>query len=83
MNPPAERDYLGKVLGAIGGMLRPGVIGLFIGPVVLAILYQLFFSHGSGKTMRAAIRKAIPTKRVRSSPLGGVEWGKLGWSVVR
>jgi predicted PurR-regulated permease PerM len=30
------------LFGAIGGMLRAGLIGLFIGPVVLAIFYQLF-----------------------------------------
>lgn len=30
------------LIGAIGGMLRSGVVGLFIGPVVLAIAYGLF-----------------------------------------
>lgn len=30
------------LVGAIGGLLRAGVIGLFVGPVVLAIFYQLF-----------------------------------------
>ncbi|MCH7549737.1 MAG: AI-2E family transporter [Candidatus Krumholzibacteriota bacterium] len=30
------------LVGAIGGMLRSGVVGLFIGPVFLAIAYQLF-----------------------------------------
>jgi predicted PurR-regulated permease PerM len=30
------------LIGAIGGMLQAGVLGLFIGPVVLAIGYQLF-----------------------------------------
>jgi predicted PurR-regulated permease PerM len=30
------------LIGAIGGMIRGGVIGLFIGPVILAIGYQLF-----------------------------------------
>ena len=32
------------LIGAIGGMLRAGVLGLFIGPVVLAIGYRLFVS---------------------------------------
>ena len=32
------------LIGAIGGMLRAGVLGLFIGPVVLAIGYQLFMA---------------------------------------
>lgn len=30
------------LIGAIGGMLRSGVVGLFIGPVILAIGYALF-----------------------------------------
>jgi predicted PurR-regulated permease PerM len=32
------------LIGAIGGMLRSGLIGLFIGPVVLAIFHQLFMT---------------------------------------
>lgn len=32
------------LIGAIGGMMRGGVLGLFIGPVVLAIGYQIFVS---------------------------------------
>ncbi len=30
------------LIGALGGMVTGGVIGLFIGPVVLAVGYQLF-----------------------------------------
>ncbi len=30
------------LVGAIGGMLRSGLVGLFIGPVVLALFHQLF-----------------------------------------
>ena len=32
------------LIGAIGGMLRAGVVGLFVGPVILAIFYQLFMA---------------------------------------
>jgi predicted PurR-regulated permease PerM len=32
------------LIGAIGGMLRSGIVGLFIGPVVLAIFYELFMA---------------------------------------
>ena len=32
------------LLGAIGGMLMSGIIGLFIGPVVLSITYKIFCS---------------------------------------
>ena len=31
------------LIGALGGMLDSGVIGLFIGPVVLAVAYRLFW----------------------------------------
>jgi predicted PurR-regulated permease PerM len=31
------------LIGALGGMVTNGVIGLFIGPVVLAVFYQLFW----------------------------------------
>ena len=30
------------LLGAIGGMITSGIIGLFIGAVILALGYQLF-----------------------------------------
>ena len=31
------------LIGALGGMVTGGIIGLFIGPVVLAVGYQLFW----------------------------------------
>ncbi len=39
------------LLGAIGGMVSSGILGLFIGPVILAIWYQLFneWMHESEK----------------------------------
>jgi len=30
------------LVGAIGGMLRSGLVGLFVGPVVLTVFYELF-----------------------------------------
>ena len=32
------------LIGAIGGMIFQGILGLFIGPVVLAIMYNLYTS---------------------------------------
>jgi predicted PurR-regulated permease PerM len=32
------------LIGALGGMITNGIIGLFIGPVILAVGYQLFMS---------------------------------------
>jgi len=31
------------LIGALGGMVTGGILGLFIGPVVLAVGYQLFW----------------------------------------
>ncbi|MNG15887.1 putative inner membrane protein [compost metagenome] len=31
------------LIGALGGMVTSGILGLFIGPVVLAVGYQLFW----------------------------------------
>jgi len=31
------------LIGALGGMVTNGIIGLFIGPVILAVGYQLFW----------------------------------------
>jgi predicted PurR-regulated permease PerM len=31
------------LIGALGGMVTGGVIGLFIGPVILAVGYELFW----------------------------------------
>jgi predicted PurR-regulated permease PerM len=31
------------LIGALGGMIVNGIIGLFIGPVILAVAYQLFW----------------------------------------
>ena len=31
------------LIGALGGMITGGIIGLFIGPVILAVAYQLFW----------------------------------------
>jgi predicted PurR-regulated permease PerM len=39
-----EVPMLVILLGAIGGMMMSGIIGLFIGPVVLSISYKIFFS---------------------------------------
>ncbi len=36
------------LIGALGGMVTSGIIGLFIGPVVLAVGYQLFWQWVKG-----------------------------------
>jgi predicted PurR-regulated permease PerM len=52
------------LIGAIGGMLRSGVVGLFIGPVILAIGYQLF-------TAWIASVKPAEDKQLESEAAGG------------
>jgi predicted PurR-regulated permease PerM len=37
------------LIGALGGMVTSGVIGLFMGPVILAIGYQLFWQWVAGE----------------------------------
>jgi len=40
------------LIGALGGMVANGIIGLFIGPVVLAVAYRLFWEWvGDGKAV--------------------------------
>ena len=36
------RDHRGFLLGALGGMASGGILGMFVGPVVLALGYKLF-----------------------------------------
>lgn len=37
-----ETPMLVILIGALGGMMLQGILGLFIGPVVLALMYQLY-----------------------------------------
>lgn len=37
------------LIGALGGMVTSGIVGLFIGPVVLAVSYQLFWQWVEGQ----------------------------------
>lgn len=46
-----EVPMLVILLGAIGGMIVSGIIGLFVGAVVLALVYQLFTEWLNRKTM--------------------------------
>jgi predicted PurR-regulated permease PerM len=43
------------LIGAIGGMMLSGIIGLFVGAVVLAIIYTLFMSWMEDSTKEANI----------------------------
>ncbi len=48
-----ETPMLVILIGALGGMMLQGILGLFIGPVVLALVYQLYNTWVSeGKTVK-------------------------------
>ncbi len=46
----------GILIGALGGMVTGGILGLFIGLVVLAVGYQLFLAVGTGAAGRWMVR---------------------------
>ena len=61
--PAVPVDLLRILLGAIGGMIMSGIIGLFVGAVVLAVAYQLMVAWleqdadlGMFSTTGAAVR---------------------------
>ena len=46
------------LIGAIGGMVTSGIVGLFIGPVVLAVGYQLFWEWVRDRPPEAEVKAA-------------------------
>jgi predicted PurR-regulated permease PerM len=48
------------LIGALGGMVTGGVIGLFIGPVMLAVGYQLFWRWVNDQPQPAQCQKQNP-----------------------
>ncbi|MBY4729200.1 AI-2E family transporter [Cupriavidus pauculus] len=56
------------LIGALGGMVAGGVIGLFIGPVVLAVGYQLFWQWVEDAPQPGAALDMAP--RADPAPLG-------------
>ncbi len=49
------------LIGAIGGMVTVGIIGLFIGPVALAVSYQLFWQWVDQQPLSAESGVQPPT----------------------
>jgi predicted PurR-regulated permease PerM len=48
------------LLGAIGGMIAFGIIGLFVGAVMLAIAYQLFVAWVNEGTLTHGEPGVVP-----------------------
>jgi predicted PurR-regulated permease PerM len=59
------------LIGAIGGMVTDGLIGLFIGPVVLGVFYQLFWRWVDQHQVPPATGPAPPTGATDGSPAAG------------
>lgn len=52
------------LIGALGGMVSAGIVGLFIGAVILAVGYQLFMDwvdRSDGQTPAAPLEESEPT----------------------
>lgn len=55
------------LIGALGGMVTNGIIGLFIGPVILAVSYQLFWAWVDEQTPIAApVAPDVPAQPAQS-----------------
>ena len=48
------------LIGALGGMVTKGVIGLFMGPVILAVGYELFWQW---------VKEGHPVAELESKPI--------------
>ncbi len=59
-----ETPMLVILIGALGGMMLQGILGLFIGPVVLAIAFNLYLAWVAGDEETAPA--APKTKKVKS-----------------
>ena len=56
------------LIGALGGMVTNGIIGLFIGPVVLAVGYELFWTWVRGEAVEVVppVPEGVPPVKVNS-----------------
>ncbi len=45
------------LIGALGGMMLQGILGLFIGPVVLALVYQMYSTWVAQGTTDTKVEK--------------------------
>ena len=52
-----ETPMLVILIGALGGMMLQGILGLFIGPVVLALVYQIYLNWVAEGTVDAPVDK--------------------------
>jgi predicted PurR-regulated permease PerM len=60
------------VIGALGGMISSGIIGLFVGAVVLAVGFELFAAWVKGSEGEADPIAAVAAELERNSMTGGL-----------
>jgi predicted PurR-regulated permease PerM len=51
------------LIGAIGGMITNGLLGLFIGPVALGVAYELFWRWVDERAPECRRQRAAPRRR--------------------
>ncbi len=66
----ADLPLLLILVGVIGGLLAFGVIGLFVGPVILAVTYTLLQAWMAETEAAPAIPAATPAPQRETTPVG-------------
>jgi predicted PurR-regulated permease PerM len=49
-------------MGFLGGTLAHGIVGLFVGPIILAVAWELLMAWGRGRPVEIAAPTAKPVK---------------------
>jgi predicted PurR-regulated permease PerM len=62
MGRGVDAPMLVILIGALGGMMLSGIIGLFVGAVVVAIMYTLFMEWLADEEFSAAVAKTDGTE---------------------
>lgn len=67
----ADLPLLLTLLGALGGVFAFGFLGLFLGPVLLAVGYSMLRDWTMGTDAEAAVRAAAAQERAEAEARGG------------
>ncbi|WP_245903213.1 AI-2E family transporter [Humitalea rosea] len=67
----ADLPLLLTLLGALGGVFAFGFLGLFLGPVLLAVGYTMLRDWMMGTDAEAAVKAAAAQERAEAEALGG------------
>ena len=64
------------LIGALGGMMSGGLIGLFLGPVLLATAYQIFMDwmgDSEGKATKEEAHKETHGTNIEAKDVTGID----------